>query len=607
MVGAVKTDFANYYYVYGTQQNCQMPRPNEENAAASCPQLEYSGKGSYNLANFLANWNDVAEVDHNTTIGQKHRPAWIASPYADTKVVPQWIDIVDTAEMSRKHKRVINNVSLALPHIGVVNAVRDQRNAMPQSATPDVTESFSLWASVPSPVLNVLCVDVNLMELRPIVYEAWPDSGTTELNVSTVLPRIRNDTVIDELFGWTKKDVNYTDYPPLFARYPTPFGINLDDPYGTWDDTAMYMLGRGGYMDGVDSVDRFPLCKFELDTSSHCSTLYSVTLAGSKVEALCEERAGDMAYFKTDPEATTIQGVGDWRDIGIQWAKNFLLVAEPQADIVSQSKVLMMLLLQPEDADPTNFTVELNNLLPSLAETLAIAASDTLFSSFQDAPFAVTRNYTPRSIDGLQTQWFTAKIKSQEYASGGVDNASKGWLVVLISTFLLNLVVLVYFILQPGLVTDFSQPPQLFALAMNSPPTKKLAGSCGCGPEGKEYKICWSVGSEGGHVYIEPKSPIVADLSGSDRISPHQALDRGTSKDNRFYYTLIAAFSRMKPESKSDTHKPIRRSASFSAEPLRSLHATQSVLSLGSQYEHGDIEMQTQQQSVRLPGSRTVP
>jgi hypothetical protein len=179
--------------------------------------------------------------------------------------------------------------------------------------------------------------------------------------------------------------------------------------------------------------------------------------------------------------------------------------------------------------------------------------------------------------------------------------------VVLISTFLLNVVVLVYFIQQPGLVTDISQPPQLFALALNSPPTRAFAGSCGGGPEGKEYKICWSVGSEGGHAYIEPKLALVTDDSGFDRIPPHQDLNQETPKDQGFYHTIIAALIRMKPKWKSSTHRPVRRSTSSGTEPLRSSDAIQSVPSLGSQYELGDIEKRTGQQYTSPSKSRVIP
>jgi hypothetical protein len=76
-------------------------------------------------------------------------------------------------------------------------------------------------------------------------------------------------------------------------------------------------------------------------------------------------------------------------------------------------------------------------------------------------------------------------------------------MTVLFLVFIMNLFVLIYFILHRGLVTDFSEPPNLFALAVNSPPSHVLAGSCGGGPEGKQYMVNWFVRHEGNHLFME--------------------------------------------------------------------------------------------------------
>jgi hypothetical protein len=197
-------------------------------------------------------------------------------------------------------------------------------------------------------------------------------------------------------------------------------------------------------------------------------------------------------------------------------------------------------------------------------------------------------------LDEPQTQWFTAKIQSQEYASGGVDNASKGWLVVLISTLLLNVVVLVYFVLKPGLVTDFSQPSQLFALAVNSPPTEAIAGSCGGGLEGKEYRIGWSIGYDRDHLYIEPKpgseSPFATVESECKHISAQQTGNwKARTGDGRFS-TISTAFSLMKLESKPRAKGSIKTRPISGTEPLRPSFMTQSMSSLQSQHELYDFE-----------------
>jgi hypothetical protein len=123
-----------------------------------------------------------------------------------------------------------------------------------------------------------------------------------------------------------------------------------------------------------------------------------------------------------------------------------------------------------------------------------------------DAPYVMFWNYTTATplLDEYTRQYFNGSVKAQQYASGGVDNASKGWMLILFLVFLMNILVLVYFLFHKGLVTDFSEPPNLFALAVNSPPSHLFAGSCGGGPGGKQYVVNWFVNSEGDHLYMEP-------------------------------------------------------------------------------------------------------
>jgi hypothetical protein len=123
-----------------------------------------------------------------------------------------------------------------------------------------------------------------------------------------------------------------------------------------------------------------------------------------------------------------------------------------------------------------------------------------------DAPYVMFWNYTTAVplLDDYTRQYFNGSVKAQQYASGGVDNASKGWMLILFLVFLMNILVLVYFLFHKGLVTDFSEPPNLFALAVNSPPSQLFAGSCGGGPGGKQYVVNWFVNSEGDHLYMEP-------------------------------------------------------------------------------------------------------
>jgi hypothetical protein len=382
LVGSVKTDFANMDYI---ESLCRIPINHDPGLQFICLQLDNAGKNYNNLATFFSNWEKMVESNNGTTIDQHQRPSWIGLPYADATVVPQWINIINTTEVSEKYQRVITNVSLAMPHIGVSNAVSDQRNVMPRSDTSDSIRAYSLWASVPSPVMKVLCTTLNKTELAPIVYDTW-NSEQVNRSSGDYLQRnatTTNSTVVDDLFGWTKKMETRLDYPPVFARYPLPFNTIFNDPDVQWRRSAIYLLGQGGFMkNGTNSTGEYPLCKLEVGISPYCSTLYSVAVSGNKVEAICEDKAGDMAYIRTDPNAETIQGVPNWRDVGYDWARSLSLNAETIDSSNRLSRLLMALQSTSKIPDAM-----LSPMLPSLAETLAVSASYTLLTSWQEAPF----------------------------------------------------------------------------------------------------------------------------------------------------------------------------------------------------------------------------
>lgn len=102
-----------------------------------------------------------------------------------------------------------------------------------------------------------------------------------------------------------------------------------------------------------------------------------------------------IVYFKTTPNATGIQGLANWRDVGANLAIRLSLMGLVNGN-ASQARTLMMLPLQPEDPNPATLKVRLNHLSSSLAEILAIGARGTLLSSLGDAPFVEYRVCHPR-------------------------------------------------------------------------------------------------------------------------------------------------------------------------------------------------------------------
>lgn len=132
--------------------------------------------------------------------------------------------------------------------------------------------------------------------------------------------------------------------------------------------------------------------------------------------------------------------------------------------------------------------------LPSMAEALAVYASSTLVSGSIDSPF---RHYWDWDENFLGTpgplQAFNASVRTQQYTSGHVSDWQTIFYVILVLVFAINLFCLIYLILRSGLVTDFTEPQNLFALAINSPPSAQLKGSCGAGPVKRDLAVPWRV------------------------------------------------------------------------------------------------------------------
>ena len=171
----------------------------------------------------------------------------------------------------------------------------------------------------------------------------------------------------------------------------------------------------------------------------------------------------------------------------------------------------------------------------------------------------------------------------------------------------MNIFVLVYFILHRGLVTDFSEPPNLFALAVNSPPSHVLAGSCGGGPEGKQYMVNWFVNHEGSHLFMEPgeKAPLLHNHhDGHPHVHVHgpvEAPAQATSS-NGVFTSLTGAVRRFlgikqKPPPKL---RPVSAVESLRAPSVRPLSVA------GSEYEMEDGYTRTQRQYEKLSKRRSM-
>ncbi|KAH8717053.1 hypothetical protein GQ44DRAFT_624203 [Phaeosphaeriaceae sp. PMI808] len=601
MGGRVKTDFANINYVKGL---CQTPiRTDQELGGNTCLQIEHAGQGYHNYQRYLAEWDNAAKNSTGTT-DQHKRPPGFGLLYENTTISAQWIDIIDTAKVSKKYGRAINNVSLAMPHSGVFEAAHSPRNGILQPEELNSEGTYSIRASVLSPVLNVICVNMNEDELKPIVFDTWNDEV---VNITTWTPALLQKnatttakTVVDEIFGW--KNDSRSNYPPVFAKYPNPYNTIMNHTSVPWGRDAVYLLGQGGADKGSNMTGIYSLCKIHMAVTPNCATQYNARSGGGWMGTLCGDKAAGLAFNDFHPEATWITSIPNWKDIGFDWSNSLSLHGGLVDADASNSRLLTQLILNPSNSDPNAFEVDLNPALPSMGEALAVMSGCTLLKGMLDAPFVMKWNHTNDTFGDYQIQNFPATLKAQQYASGGLGNhTSRAWLVVLILVFGMNIFVLIYFILHRGLVTDFSEPPNLFALAVNSPPSHALAGSCGGGPEGEHYMVNWFVKHEGSHLFMEPgekSSPL-----GNTHV--HSPVDGETTLQAAVKPGFFASMTTAIKRGLGIKDKAPKKLAQASG--VESLRSAQSrpVSMVGSEYEMQEGYERTRKQYAKLANRRS--
>jgi hypothetical protein len=108
-------------------------------------------------------------------------------------------------------------------------------------------------------------------------------------------------------------------------------------------------------------------------------------------------------------------------------------------------------------------------------------AGNTLLLSKIDAGFYHFWPFQNTSLEPGLYQQFNASIASQQYTSGIIPKQRWQGVFYLntFSIFVTKVFCLVYLLLLAGLVTDYSEPQNLFALAVNNPPSGSMSGSCG--------------------------------------------------------------------------------------------------------------------------------
>ncbi|KAI1108415.1 hypothetical protein F5Y14DRAFT_445479 [Nemania sp. NC0429] len=621
--GLVKTSYGNPFYVKDT---CQTPITDTNFNASSeaCLNILFSGQSYHSLIAFMKEWDEIRKSGNATLRELANRPTGKHNLFDNTTMDSSWIETApgDMAAGFEAHGRVINNVTLAMPHPGVYAAATDPVNGILQPSELLGVGEYSVRASVVSPVVNVMCANMDEDELAPLIYARWPNprkqkNAPFPIDWKLDIPATgwRNSTVVDGLFKWGEK---YQRLPPLFPLYPTAYNVLTYDA-GTFAD-AFYVLAK------APNITAYTLCELRSWLTPTCSTAFTLSgTSGGHMKAHCEDPGDDSAYGRVDPAgataATPPTPAGDWRNLVVQWGLAINLDGGAQNNNASNARVLTNLILGSPALDPQ---------LPSVAEALAVLVSSTVVAGSLGSPFRPAWDHGPipaehKAVWESFTEVFRAQVQTQQYTSAHTARWQAIFYPILGFTFVLNVLCLAYLVsgtvltsfssspspspspplspspspspssssylspypspypyLSPnmkktkgsetrpssfssstpfaptatsddqvsdddddddnhdndnatevpdshggarrrstrrgrgrqgkgntaaakGLVTDYTEPQNLFALAVNSPPSRAFAGSCGHGPDASELGVPWRVGYAAGanHYYFE--------------------------------------------------------------------------------------------------------
>ncbi|KAF7185181.1 hypothetical protein HII31_13456, partial [Pseudocercospora fuligena] len=506
----VKTMFANPYYL---AQNCKTPVTDAidwNHAQITCLQMRWAASAHSSYVGFLNTWTEfTSRSGIETTL--KNRPQGYAIINDNTTVTAPWMEIRNVSRPEGTNIS-INNVTMALPHPALLQAAADPVNKILQPRDSEGAQ-LSIEGSLPSPFINVVCATMPERDFAPLVYTQWPERNKTSCNETSfknwptclnypkgLYPYLNSTEQLYDVFRWGDK---YGDsaYPPVFAKLPDPYNTIVNDTRGMiWGSTRMYVAGQSGEVK-LGAANAYFLCSLSVGMTPKCFSRYNASSGGGTLEAICE--TGDrLQYNRSQPLAHdgNVTLSKDWVNVGSDWSRSVSLNAGFQTGNASIARFL------------TQFMVTSANLsggLPSTAEALAVLAGNTALISAVDSPAVAFWNYTNPTIEGSY-QNFNASVRMNQYASGGKNAYEKVFFIILAMVVFMSAGILAYFIWHKDWQTDFSEPSHLFALALNSPPSQKLDGSCGTGPRKEQYNINWKLRQNEGHYFIESNE---ADLA----------------------------------------------------------------------------------------------
>ncbi len=388
--GLVATSFANTGYV---QQKCKTPivaasgLDDEVDSQLTCLQIDHASHAYHNYQHWLSTWADFATAGNGSAY-LASRPKGYAMFNDNTTVIGPWIEKKNIT-MHQPEGWIINNVTMAFPHPGVVQAAQDPANGIMQPNELNGLGIYSIRASVPSPFINITCaMGIDEASLAPFLYRN-PNNGVL-YNNSTLQPHQPADpyldgTPFDAIFEWGP-DYGEYNWPPIFPMLPSEYNTLANDttnlPFGR---KSIYVLGKGG----VTVTTNYALCELRVGQTPDCSTQYNASSNSATLEAICSDRKDGMRYVDSTPDATSGNDSynSDWPKIASMWVASINMASGVIGGNSSTARLWSELIFSDPLKDWKTGELLPNINLPSPAEALAVMSGCTLLQSALDAPF----------------------------------------------------------------------------------------------------------------------------------------------------------------------------------------------------------------------------
>lgn len=232
---------------------CRTPLGSEmdpEGQPVICPLLGFTDFALHDFDSFMNTWYETTSLGGGFPLEIASRPQPTSSTLDKLAVKGSWVnqESSNVAAKFEELSRIVNNVTLSMPHSVVYFAAQDAAKNLPQPTDGSGFGEYTVRASVLSPTANCLCANVLSSELAPLVYVEWPnarisgessslfdDDGAPHQKlppedwVKEAIPfpgkMYLNSTTVDDIFEWGEK---YENMPPVFPSVSINMAIVLE-------------------------------------------------------------------------------------------------------------------------------------------------------------------------------------------------------------------------------------------------------------------------------------------------------------------------------------------------------------------------------------------